>query len=434
MAQPGKLQLTPEESDALNQIAETGSASAARRARIILLTAEGLALVAIAADVGLSERQVRRWQRAFETDRLSIFSTARSDSSDEGESPAPRSDEPEAPAGAEPPPEPGVEQPRLPLTLRKKPGVEPDLPMSEAGRKVLHFHFERMLLHEPGSRLGEDIEAVHDMRVATRRMRSAFDLFAPYYRRKVFKPLLNGLRRTGRALGAVRDLDVFREKLGHYEETLPEEAREGLAPLLEAWHTRREKSRQRLIAHLNGDDFARFVEAFHDFLTTEGAGARKVDTSRPVAYQVRYVVPRLVYERYETVRAYETVLDAAPVETLHALRIDFKRLRYTLEFFVEALGPEAENVIEEVKRMQDHLGDLNDAEVAGAFLRDFIDRYEAAQAGMSISERRSIAPIAQYMASRLEEKHHLMITFPETWARFNRPDVRRDLALAVAAL
>lgn len=65
----------------------------------------------------------------------------------------------------------------------KDPGVLPDDPMSEAGRKVLRFHFGRMLEHEPGTRLGDDIEELHDMRVATRRMRSAFRVFTSYFDR-----------------------------------------------------------------------------------------------------------------------------------------------------------------------------------------------------------------------------------------------------------
>ena len=53
--------------------------------------------------------------------------------------------------------------------------------VSEAGRKVLYLHFLRMLKHEPGTRAGEDIEELHDMRVATRRMRSAFQLFGFHF-------------------------------------------------------------------------------------------------------------------------------------------------------------------------------------------------------------------------------------------------------------
>ncbi|MEJ2326812.1 MAG: CHAD domain-containing protein, partial [Chromatiaceae bacterium] len=90
----------------------------------------------------------------------------------------------------------------------------------DAARKPLYFHFLRKLYHEPGTRLGEDIEELHDMRVATRRMRAAFQVFGDYLDMDKMKVFLKGLRRTGRALGAVRDLDVFWEKTQHYLEKL----------------------------------------------------------------------------------------------------------------------------------------------------------------------------------------------------------------------
>ena len=64
--------------------------------------------------------------------------------------------------------------------LPETPGVGPDDPMSEAGRKTLRFHYQRMVHNEPGTRLGEDIEFLHDMRVATRRMRAAFRVFGSF--------------------------------------------------------------------------------------------------------------------------------------------------------------------------------------------------------------------------------------------------------------
>jgi CHAD domain-containing protein len=84
--------------------------------------------------------------------------------------------------------------------------------------------------------------------------------------------------------------------------------------------------------------------------------------------------------------------------------------------------------------MQDHLGDLNDADVAGRSLQQFVANYEDSQAGVQISERRSIDRVIQYMAYRSAEKHRLMVDFPQRWELFNREEVRRDLALSVAAL
>ncbi|GAB4570018.1 MAG: hypothetical protein Kow0077_03480 [Anaerolineae bacterium] len=469
MSQRYHLALTAEERTALSQIIASGPERLKRRARIVLMTADEIPQVTIAASVNLSDRQVRRWQRAFLARRMAIFEPQKRGNRlrrrNAGTPPAasdaeaatravnlsagaPPSAEPalstvteaEQSEPASPPPRrvPGTTEPRRELRLDDTPGVLPDDLMAEAGRKVLYFHFERMLLHEPGSRLGEDIEAVHDMRVATRRMRSAFRIFTPFYDPKVTRPLIKGLRRIARALGEVRDLDVFLEKLGHYQDQLSEADRATLAPLVENCLARREHARNTLIAQLDSRAFRNFVDKFDQFVSTPGMGALPPlpaqDGQSPPAYQVRHVVPRLIYTTYEAVRAYETVLDHARIETLHALRIDFKRLRYTLEFFQEVLGPEAQTVIKEVKGMQDHLGDLNDAQVAGAFLQQFIADYERQQASLLISERHSIQQVVQYMAYQFAEKHRLMTTFPEAWQQFTREEIRRALALAVAAL
>ncbi len=314
------------------------------------------------------------------------------------------------------------------------PGLLPGDPMSEAGRKLLWFHFLRMLKHEPGTRAGEDIEALHDMRVATRRMRAALRVFGDFYEPKVIVPLNKGLRRVTRALGPVRDLDVFEEKAGRYLEKLPDAARGGLAPLLEAWHAQREVARQKMIDFLDSSRYQKFKRTFAEFLQTEGLGARSISWDLPVPYQVRHVAPRLIYTRYEAVRAYETVLHEARIETLHALRIECKYLRYTLEFLREVLAPEGEAVIEEVKAMQDHLGDLNDADVAIGMLSEFLRTWDTAQVHLPLSQRRSAEGLVNYMAARHAEKHKLLTTFPEAWAKLNREEVRRWMALSIAAL
>ena len=323
--------------------------------------------------------------------------------------------------------EPEAAPPRKRL---KAPGILPDDPMSEAGRKVLRFHFERMLEHEPGTRLGEDIEELHDMRVATRRMRSAFRVFSPYFDPDVLKPFLKGLKRTGGALGSVRDLDVFMEKAQRYLDGLPEEGRSSLDPLLANWQEEREAARAQMLAYLDGKKYQQFTRDFGEFLLTEGAGALPVPADKPLPHRVCHLVPTLIYGRYQVVRGYETVVEDAAIETLHALRIDCKRLRYSLEFFREVLGPEAEDVIREVVIIQDHLGNLHDADVACGLLVGFLDGWAKAEQ----RERINVSGVASYLVAKQNELRELIESFPEAWQHFNRSEVRRKLALAVSVL
>jgi CHAD domain-containing protein len=316
------------------------------------------------------------------------------------------------------------------LALLKAPGVLPDDLMSEAGRKVLAWHFGRMLRHEPGTREGQDIEELHDMRVATRRMRSALRVFAPYFKARAIRPYVVGLRRTARALGAVRDLDVFMQKAARYLEGLGGDRAGDLDPLFESWREQREQARVAMLEVLDGPKYRDFVDAFGLFLNTPGAGARRSGKIPPRPVLVRHVAPQLIYSRWANVQAFAPFLDGAPISVLHALRIECKRLRYTLEFFVEVLGPSAQEVIAAVVKLQDHLGDLNDADVANAMLSDFLFLPRSGGEGA-----RLIAPgVVAYLAAKQRELQTLAASFPQAWATFNQARVRQALADAVAVL
>jgi CHAD domain-containing protein len=142
----------------------------------------------------------------------------------------------------------------------------------------------------------------------------------------------------------------------------------------------------------------------------------------------------LIYTRLGAVRAFDSVLENATIDQLHALRIEFKQLRYTVEFFQEVLGPEGKEVVEEIKKVQDHLGDLNDADVACAILGDFLSKWEKEQLALPIQQRVNPEPIVAYLATKHAERHRLVITFPQVWERFMRPEFRMGLAQAVSVL
>lgn len=324
---------------------------------------------------------------------------------------------------------------RLPYPeTAEKAGILPTDSLAEAGRKVMCFQFAQMLKNEPGTRLGEDIEALHDMRVATRRMRASFEVFESAFEPGALKPYLKGLRATGRALGAVRDLDVFMEKAGIYLKTLPDDHQHDLDLLLNAWREQREAARTQMLSFLDSQEYREFKRKFNIFLNTPGAGARQHPMEQPTPALVCELAPVLIYSRWAEVRSFSPFMRDATVEQFHALRIEFKKFRYTVEYFREVLGKSADEVIADLKKVQDHLGDLNDAQVAGLILREFIDTWEPRQEALPVQERVSFEPLLQYLTNRHAEKHQLMQSFKDTWMYINRPGFRRYLAQAVAVL
>lgn len=308
----------------------------------------------------------------------------------------------------------------------KGPGVEPSDTMAEAGRKILRQNFRKMRKQEPGVRKGEDIEAVHQMRVATRRMRAALALFAPYYRSKVATTLERGLKRTARALGGVRDLDVFLDRANAHIARLPEGRRGEMAPMFDHWHARRDKARVDLMKWLDDSAYETFEERFKAFVETPGAGIARDDVDIAHPTLVREIAPALIWEAYARVRAYEPLVPDAPIETLHALRIEGKRLRYTLEFFAEDLGPGAGRLISAVTSMQDHLGNLHDADVDVAALTAFLAEHDGKNGNLQL--------VRHYLSRRMADRARLRSSFPRVWQRIISPPFRNALGAAVASL
>jgi CHAD domain-containing protein len=337
----------------------------------------------------------------------------------------------EGAAGQAPPPSAAQSAEAIPTAAAEAAPILPDDPMAEAGRKVIYLHFTRMLANEAGTRLGEDPEALHDMRVATRRMRAAFALFEPYFEEKVMAPFAKGLRRTGGTLGAVRDLDVLLDKAAAYQATLPPEGTEALEPLLVHWRTRREVARRQMLEYLDGSAYRRFADDFEVFLLSPGAGAIPPSEDEIKPFQVRHLVPRLVMGRYEAVRAYEVAMPGAPLTTYHMLRIDCKRLRYALEFFRDVLGPEAPPLIKQVTAMQDLLGELQDAHVAEALLEEFLGHYRRKHRK---EPELHLEGVEGYLEAQRAIQGELLSRFPDPWAALIGLDFRRALGLALAAL
>lgn len=280
------------------------------------------------------------------------------------------------------------------------------------------------------------------MRVATRRMRAAFRVFGAYLDKKRLKPFRKGVKRTCSKLGTVRDLDVFWEKTQRYLDRLPPETEIDLIPLRAAWEAEREQAREKMLTYLDSGRYARFKERSAELLQAsdvwELVGITKKGEALP--HRLRHVVPAAIYERAAAVLAYDEWVSgpSASLKQLHRLRIAGKRLRYALEFFEEVLAPQTGDLIQRMKQLQDHLGDLHDAAVASELLRDFLTwgTWGHAKGKKTKTPQEPVlAPgVAIYMAAKQAELQRLLDTFPEVWAYFQSPEFKQTVAVVVAPL
>lgn len=295
-----------------------------------------------------------------------------------------------------------------------RPGVTADDSPRRAAFRLLTHHARRLARHAEALREGSrDPEDVHDMRVATRRLRAVLDVFAPWLPRKASRRLADGLRAFTRRLGAVRELDVL---LGSLEASprgaAADAARQDLARL-------RDEARARLDRALHGDRLAALGTDLDRFLAALDEDAD--ETPGRLALEA----PVLVFEAVADARA--AAPDLVPtLDDLHALRIRMKRLRYTVEALSEVLGTGGADFLAAVREVQDDLGALQDARVAA----DRIDGWLAAAAVAP----RSARPLAAWARRRREAAEAGRAAFPARWAAFEASGLRQRLAAACADL
>jgi CHAD domain-containing protein/uncharacterized protein YjbK len=226
--------------------------------------------------------------------------------------------------------------------------------------RILARHFDQIVAHTPGTRLGIDPEPLHDMRVAIRRLRTALRAFRHDLPPRA-RDLSQRWRAVARVLGAVRDCDV---QLDVLEAQLSRRTRD--LAWLDGERRRvqavRAASRRRLLRMLDSGAYRRLVRRFRAFLDR-----RRPRRGSAAAHAGPVAAPasRLLGEAYARVmRRGRRAFKRRTARPLHALRIACKRLRYTAEWFQPLYGADLARLIRTLIRLQDVLGVHHDAVVA----------------------------------------------------------------------
>lgn len=135
-----------------------------------------------------------------------------------------------------------------------------------AAVKILWTRFEEMWAFRDAVIKDFDADAVHDMRVASRRLRTAMQTFRPCFPRKSYKKHYERVRSVADALGEVRDRDVILDELKADLEQLPLDQQSGVEALVEGLRAERKAGRQELRALLEDLERAAYDRVFLTYL------------------------------------------------------------------------------------------------------------------------------------------------------------------------
>jgi CHAD domain-containing protein len=128
--------------------------------------------------------------------------------------------------------------------------VTPDEPYRRAAARIVRVRARELFDHAEGVLDTRDIERVHDMRVASRRLRAVLEIFAPCFPQSEFKGVLKDVKQLADALGERRDPDVHIDALKAFSKSLTAANKHGVARLVEELQERQARGNEVLAAEL----------------------------------------------------------------------------------------------------------------------------------------------------------------------------------------
>jgi CHAD domain-containing protein len=203
-----------------------------------------------------------------------------------------------------------------------------------------------------------DTEFLHEYRVALRRVRSLVAQSKGVFPTDVTLRLKNTFGQFARTTNRLRDLDVYLLAERAYCQLLPKGLESGLSQLFEDFRDERASEKDQVSRWLASGDYLAATRELDRLLES----AQRLPFSKTARLPISQLALRIVGKRHEKiVRLGPLINRATPDESVHALRIDCKKLRYALEFFGPLLDSQAVgSTIRRLKKLQDSLGEFND--------------------------------------------------------------------------
>ena len=306
--------------------------------------------------------------------------------------------------------------------------LTPGMPVADAARAVLTARFVvvRHYLPLAAEKPQEDDEYVHQLRVGTRRAGAALRVFADALPRKLLKATKRTLRTLRRAAGDARDWDVFLASLPDAKAFAAAPAKPALDFLIGYAIGERTAAQVRLTAAA-AEAGPVFAEQSDELPARARARPDEGADEQPPADFGALAAGQLG----ELVREFTATVEANPTEAdaLHALRIVAKRLRYAIEIFAGCFPPAIkETIYPSVERVQDILGDVQDAAVGVQRLACVRGTVRARMPKQLTRIRKGIDGLAASLRARVPAGKKAFAAWHKEWL-----ELMKGLKLEVAA-
>jgi CHAD domain-containing protein len=279
-------------------------------------------------------------------------------------------------------------------------------------RHTLATSVTELIEHHPLVCVGDDPEAVHQFRVAARRLRSDLRTFAPLLDRHLTTWLRDELQWLGTAIGRGRDADVLAERLRSQVSRLPARDAKSVDLLLQRLAETGHDAHEHIVATFEEDRYVVLLDALVEAAREPKFAAEPSGLADRAARPIVLDIVRKTWRRLD--RAVEALAPDAPDTAYHAIRIRSKRARYAVEAVTPVFGKGARQFARAIADVQTVLGQNQDTTVAEAWLRE---------AAKGLPSTRLVA--GELIAFERDDRVGLRAKFWKVWKRTSRRKLRK---------
>jgi CHAD domain-containing protein len=270
----------------------------------------------------------------------------------------------------------------------------------ECLRQYLSRQVEALKRFDPGTRFGGEPEDLHQMRVATRRMRAVLRSVRGVLDPKWADPLVSGLTWLGQLLGFARDLDVQLEYLRSEASQLGLRDRKPVERFVSYLEGERANAQRTLVGEMKSARYLGFLSKLEQAV------------HEPTVVESDHRTEDLAARTFGKLSTAMRELPSAPSNAdIHRVRIKAKRARYVAELAEPAGGKSATRFIKVAKEFQDLLGTHHDAVLAEQYMRGFVARLPGERAAF-------VAGLL--MARAHQRRDEVLRTFRSAWKRVKK--------------
>ncbi|WP_017443857.1 CHAD domain-containing protein [Gayadomonas joobiniege] len=268
-------------------------------------------------------------------------------------------------------------------SLSLKFNLTADMPPEQAVHQYAYTYFNLARENEAGILAhNDDIEFLHDYRVAIRKIRGLISLFKKQLPKTLISELQQELAFLAKKTNELRDLDVYLHNKKSFFNRLDTNHQKGLEQLFSAFEARQRGCRRELKSWLSSQNYQQKVDHIYHLISC----LLQIDSQQ----SIQPCLQKLLRKNYKKVLATGQSIHAkSPDEEVHELRLSCKKLRYLTEYMQQLPAAQAASQIQKkLKKLQNSLGDFNDNSVQQNKLRQFAENAPAtaAQAAIMLAE------------------------------------------------